>query len=117
MLSEIKDHALSTSNRIRPNSDGGDWRYMERLTRAYASRSDPGGAADQRKTADDPCRTIEIVALAGQLCTTAGDVLIVTACATQEVPAWIHRMKNRPLQALPQVLPFDVTEDNEEAAN
>ena len=47
------------------------------------------GRRPSSQQADDPCRAIEIVALAGQLCTTAGDVLIVTARATQNVPVRI----------------------------
>jgi hypothetical protein len=45
------------------------------------------GPPAEIKRADGPRRAIEIVALAGQLCATIGEVLIVTARATQKVPA------------------------------
>ncbi len=43
------------------------------------------GPSTEIKRVDGPRRAIEIVALAGQLCATAGDAVIVTACATQKV--------------------------------
>jgi len=45
------------------------------------------GPPAEIKRADGPRRAIEIVALAGQLCATIGEVIIVTARATQKVPA------------------------------
>lgn len=54
------------------------------------------------KQADGPCRAIEIVALAGQLYATAGDILIATAGATQKLPVRIHTYETSAAAGLPQ---------------
>jgi hypothetical protein len=53
------------------------------------------GPPTEVKRVDGPRRAIEIVALAGQLYATIGDVLIVTARATQKVPGLFRQMINR----------------------
>jgi hypothetical protein len=76
---------VKSGRRVRDSFD----QFGEALPRA--STSVRVGPPTRIKQADDPCRTIKIVALAGQLCAAAGDVLIVSARATQKLPVRIDR--------------------------